>query len=186
MNSKDKMDKKGKQSEVEAEVEKKAETGKNNTIQDSQNAVAACKKENEQLKDQYLRVKADFENFKRRMEKDQVQWFKNAQAQVFSDLLEVIDNFDRAFEQKENMEKTDDLKGWLQGFELIHKSLQNLLKKYEVQEVTEMTDFNPELHEALVQVESSDHKTGQIVDVMNKGYRFKGQLIRPAKVTVAK
>ena len=146
--------------------------------------VSKCEQERDNFKAQFLRVTADFENFKRRQEKEQAQWYQQAQADVLKDLLVIVDNFDRALQEKQA--RTPELASWLQGFELIHKFIKKLLKDYEVEELKNMSEFDPEFHEALAQVEAEDKTPGEIVDVLEKGYTFKGSLLRPAKVTVVK
>jgi molecular chaperone GrpE len=145
-----------------------------------------CKKELAYWKDQFLRSKADFENFKRRIEKEQTQWFQTAQAVLLFDLLNVVDDFDRAFEEKQKEGYSLELKAWIEGFELIRKSLHKLLSKYDVKEIKIEAEFDPRIHEAVAQVDSPDHKAGQIVDVIQKGYTFKDAVLRPAKVTIAR
>ena len=75
---------------------------------------------------------------------------------------------------------------WMQGFSMIHKELSAYLKKQDVIEIEQMVTFDPELHEALMQVESEDHKEGDITQVLQRGYALKGKVIRPAKVAVCK
>ena len=156
----------------------------NQTDVSENNALLKCEQERDNFKAQFLRVTADFENFKRRQEKEQAQWYQQAQADLLKNLLVVVDNFDRALQEKQT--RTPELASWLQGFELIHKSIKKLLKDYDVEELKNMTEFDPEFHEALAQVESEDKNPGDIVDVLEKGYTFKGLLLRPAKVTVVK
>jgi len=144
------------------------------------------KKEIEQWKTLCLRAAADLENYKRRVEKDQALWYKQAQERVLLDLLKVVDDFDRAQEERQDQEPSEELKGWFEGFELIYKSFQKMLQQYDVDEIEQMTQFDPHLHEAVVQVDSPDHESGQIVEVLQKGYMFKDDVLRPAKVTVAK
>jgi len=153
---------------------------------DQETKLEACSNGLEQWKSQFLRSNADFENFKRRMEKEQAQWYQTAQAQLLLELLNVVDDFDRAFEGAQKQKVSEELAGWFKGFELIYKSLHRILQKYEVQEIEQMTEFDPNLHEALAQIDSPEHESGQIVDVMQKGYTFKGQVLRPAKVSVAR
>lgn len=138
-----------------------------------------CLIEKDEWKDRCLRTAADYENFKRRSEKERVQWITNTQAAMLNDLLSVVDDFDRAFANK-------DQAGSPEGFQMIYKSFQKLLDKFGVQEIKEVAEFDPNLHEAIMQVESPDHQAGQIVQVLQKGYRFKDQILRPAKVSVAK
>lgn len=137
-----------------------------------------CLLQKDEWKDRCLRTAAEFENFKRRSEKERVLWITNTQASILADVLGLVDDFERAFAQPAGESR--------EGFELIYKSLQKILQKYGVQEIKEVTEFDPTLHEAIMQVESADHQAGQIVQVLQKGYRFKDQILRPAKVSVAK
>lgn len=153
------------------------------TIQEKQNATIEhqlneCLLEKDEWKDRCLRTAADFENFKRRSEKERIQWITNTQSSVLADVLDIVDDFERALAQPADQSR--------EGFELIYKSLQKILQKYGVQEIKEVAEFDPNLHEAIMQVESADHQAGQIVQVLQKGYRFKEQILRPAKVSVAK
>jgi len=153
---------------------------------DTNKELERCQKESEQLKAQFIRATADLENFKRRMEKEQAQWYQAAQAALLIDLLNVVDNFDHALQEKKKEERSAEFQAWLEGFELIRKSFDTLLQKYEVKEIKEVVEFDPQFHEAVAQVDAPDKKSGQIVEVVQKGYTFKGELLRPAKVTVAR
>ena len=101
-------------------------------------------------------------------------------------MLAIVGDFDRAVQEHQKKERTPQLDAWLTGFEMINKSLYKFLKKYEVEEITELVSFDPTLHEALVHIESAQHESGQIIEVMQKGFTFKGEVLRPAKVSVAK
>ena len=155
----------------------------NNTLQEE---LENCKIEVAEWKDRFVRLNADFENFKKRMIEQQRLWIGTAQAEIFTDLLTITDNFERALTEHEKQEKTPESKAWIEGFALIYQSLVALLHKFGVEEITEHDTFNPIYHEALVQVDSPDHEAGAIVEVMQKGYRFKDKVLRPAKVSVAK
>jgi len=131
-------------------------------------------------KDKYTRVFADFENYKKRMNREQIQWMQTAQTMVIKDLLTVVDNFERALSQK-----TEENAAVYVGIEMIYKSVVQLLTKYGVKEFTEYKEFDPEFHEALMHKESPDHESGQVVEVLEKGFMIKDKVLRPAKVTVA-
>lgn len=145
-----------------------------------------CTDELASVKDQLVRLGADFQNYKKRTEKDKANWGHLIQADLFNELLPIIDDFDRALDQAQKEEKTEEFTEWLKGFSLIHKSLYDFLKKQKVEPIEEVTTFDPELHEALVQVDSDEHESGAIVDVMQRGFLLNGKVIRPAKVSVAK
>lgn len=135
--------------------------------------------------DKYLSLTADFQNYKKRVTQERTDWAHDAQKAVIVDLLAIIDNFERALEQEKKREETAHV-AWLAGFEMIYQSLEKLLTKFGVQEITDFSLFNPKYHEALVQVESDKHKSGDIVQVLQKGYTMHDKVIRPAIVSVAK
>lgn len=146
----------------------------------------SCAVELAYAKDQLARLGADFQNYKRRTEKDRSHWMHMIQSDLITDLLPLVDNFDRALEEAEKEDVSEEVKKWMQGFEMIHKELSSFLKKQDVKEIEQMETFDPELHEALMQVESEDHKEGDITQVLQRGYSLKGKVIRPAKVAVCK
>lgn len=135
--------------------------------------------------DKYLSLTADFQNYKKRVGQERADWAHDAQKLVFVELLAVIDNFERALEQEKKRENAEGV-AWLKGFEMIYQSLEKLMTKFGVQQITDFTTFNPKYHEALVQVESDKHKSGAVVQVMQKGYMMHDKVIRPATVSVAK
>ncbi len=140
-----------------------------------------CKLDVALWQDKTARAFADFENYKKRMEREQMQWMQTAQANILKDLLTVVDNFDRALSAK-----NDTTADMYVGIEMIYKSVMQLLQKYGVHEFTDYTTFDPELHEALMDTQSADHTTGQIVQVLEKGFMIKDKVLRPAKVMIAK
>lgn len=145
--------------------------------------LTACKTERDAWKEKYVRVQADLDNFTKRIDKERLQWRNTVQASLLLDILPIVDDFDRAFEQSQT---TADMQSWMAGFEMIYKNLKKFLDKYEVKEVPASLPFDPAYHEALVQVESPAHKSGEIVAILQKGYTFRDSVLRPAKVSVAK
>jgi len=135
--------------------------------------------------DKYLSLTADFQNYKKRIDNERAEWSYDAQRKVFVGLLEIIDNFERALDQERKRESAEGI-AWLAGFEMIYQSLEKLIHTFGVQEITDFSTFNPKYHEALVQVESADHKSGEIVQVLQKGYMMNDRVIRAATVSVAK
>lgn len=141
-----------------------------------------CKVALEEWKNKFLRTQADFDNFTRRIEREKITWLRFGQAALLKDLLPIVDNIDRALASQVTTEEPQQL---LTGFELIRKEFHKFLTANGVEEIKQMATFDPQLHEALMQVESPDHKPGTIVQVLEKGYQFKGEVLRPAKVSVA-
>lgn len=145
----------------------------------------SCKEEYDVLKSSYMRLMADFENAQKHMAKERARCFMQAQSDLILQLLPVIDNFDRAFAEKEKEEISPELEPWFKGFILIKKQFDSMLNALGIQEI-ETKEFDPEFHEAVYSVEKDDAESGSIVDVIQKGYAFKDHVIRPAKVSVAK
>lgn len=154
--------------------------------QRSSEDLTKCKAEVESWKEKYLRVQADYDNFTKRNEKERLHWKTTAQAMVFLDLLPIIDDFDRALETQNKQTITPETEIWISGFELIRKALQKILEKYDVVQIPDGLPFDPMYHEAIAQVDAPDKKSGEIVAILQKGYTFKGQVLRPAQVSVAK
>jgi molecular chaperone GrpE len=124
---------------------------------------------------------ADLENVRRRLDKERQHLVDAAQMTLLRDLLEIVDNFDRAFA---DLQHRPELAPYIAGFELIYKSLQKFLARYGVHEMTTLTVFNPEFHEAVIHVDEPNVEPGHIVTVLQKGYLYHNQVLRPARVSV--
>lgn len=157
------------------------------TLNEEQNTVQLTEQEQElqQLRSALARVSADFENYKKRVTKDQAAWRQNSQAEIFLELLVTIDSFDQAFTQYESG-KNPELDNWITGFQMIHKNFHDLLKKFKITIIDENLPFNPEYHEAIAQVVADNKAVGEIVTVHQKGFMLGERVLRPATVTVAK
>jgi molecular chaperone GrpE len=143
----------------------------------------SCQQELARWKELYLRLQADMENMKRRMYKDQELQINRTMADLFTDLLPVVDNFDRALQASKEYASDDPL---LHGLMLIRKDFAQVLERYGVREMTEVTTFDPELHEAVSQIAAEGNtEAGTILTVLERGYWYKDQVLRYAKVTVA-
>lgn len=148
-----------------------------------QNQLQECQQEVQRWKELYTRLNADIENMKRRAYKDQEFSVNRTMIQVFGDLLPVLDNFDRALASSTgDVQEASLYKGLL----LIRKEFAGVLERYGVREMTEIQQFDPEMHEALSQIPANEQfKSGSIVTVLEKGYWYKDQILRHAKVSVA-
>lgn len=147
-----------------------------------QESTSSCEQELLASKERFARLTSDFENYKRRTEKEKVSWMHSAQSVVFADLLSIIDDFERAIAAHKTSPERNDAT----GFELIYKALQKTLEKYGVTPIADTATFDPEKHESLMLVDSEHHASGEIVQTLQKGFMFKDQVLRPAKVSVAK
>lgn len=138
-------------------------------------------------KDKYLRAHADFDNSKKRLEKDKMNAVSYANESFAKDILAVMDSFENALASMEESEENSEvLEKMKEGVTLTHEQLKKILEKNHIKEVTCEGEFDPEVHQAIMQVESDAHETGDIVQVMQKGYTIKDRVLRPAMVSTCK
>ena len=141
------------------------------------------KSELEKEKDKFLRLFAEFENYKKRTSRERMELFKTAGQEVISAMLPVLDDFDRAMKELDRSGDEDLLK----GVELIHNKFKDTLqgKGLEEIEVSQGDTFDPEVHEAVTQIPAPDKSLkGKVVDVIEKGYKLGDRIIRHPKVVV--
>jgi len=142
----------------------------------------AATQEDEDMKTKYLRLAADFQNFKRRTEKEKSDIYAYANEKFALDLLDVIDNFERALVHQDDC-KDEKMK---EGMELIFKQLQGVLEKNKITEIPALgEDFDPNVHNAVMTNASEDYESGKVSAVLQKGYKLNNKVIRPAMVMVA-
>ena len=145
--------------------------------------VPALQKERDDLYDRLLRKTAEFDNFRKRVERDRKDMIEWAAADVLSDMLAIADDFDRALAA----EAPPEAQQYKAGLELIHRQLAEVLKKRGVTPVEALgADFDPHLHQAVAYEEVAGAREGEVVGVMAKGYKLGDRLLRPALVKVAK
>ena len=138
-------------------------------------------------KDKYLRAHADFENSKKRLEKDKMNAVSYANESFAKDILAVMDSFENALASMEESEDSSEvLEKMKEGVNLTHEQLKKVLEKNHIKAVDCEGEFNPEVHQAIMQVESDAHETGDVVQVMQKGYTIKDRILRPAMVSTCK
>ena len=137
------------------------------------------------LEDNNLRTKAEFVNFRRRKEEETSRMLKYANEDLIKELLPTIDNFERAIDMDDdNLE--DEVSKFLSGFKMIYCNLTNVLKKYEVTEIEAMNQvFDPTVHQAVMTEKKEGVEAGVVIDVLQKGYKLKDKVIRPAMVKVS-
>ncbi|MFV0604731.1 MAG: nucleotide exchange factor GrpE [Niabella sp.] len=135
-------------------------------------------------KDKYLRLAAEFDNFRRRTAKEKTELFQTAGKDVITDLLEVLDDAERATKQ---LEKSED-NNVKEGVSLVFNKLKNILQAKGLKEMQSVgTEFDPELHEAITEIPApSDDLKGKVVDEVSKGYYLNDKIIRHPKVVVGK
>jgi molecular chaperone GrpE len=136
--------------------------------------------ENSELQDRFLRAQAEFQNFRKRVDKDRLELSEYASMEACRTLLPIIDDFERAL-QTENADKT-----YVQGLELIRQRLFEALKKLGLEPIVAQGEpFDPHIHHAVEMVETEDVPDHTVLGEFQRGYNFKGRLLRPAMVKVA-
>lgn len=146
-------------------------------------ALAAKEKEAEENFDRYLRTVAELENFKKRAARDKADIIKYGKEDLIKDILPFLDSLDRALAHAES----SDAQSFASGIALIQDQLLCCLKKHGVERIDSIGEnFDPNVHEALMQMNSAEHQDNQIVSEMEKGYLLNGRLIRPSRVCVCK
>lgn len=147
--------------------------------------IEKLKEENSSLKDQYLRKHADFENFRRRMNKEKQDSIKYGNSGLLKDLIEVIDNFERAIKTSA---ESDDLASFREGIAMIEQHFTSMLSsKWGLEKIEAVgQEFDANLHEALMMEDSEDVEVTTVVEDFQTGYKLHDRILRPTKVKVAK
>jgi molecular chaperone GrpE len=140
-------------------------------------------KANEYL-DGWQRARADFSNYKKRVEREQSQIYQNAAGSILKRYLGIVDDLERALK---NRPQDGDGAAWAEGIELIYRKLLSILESEGIQPMeAEGKPFDPNLHEAIMSEESDEHESGQIIEVLQQGYTLGDKVLRPAMVRVAR
>lgn len=153
----------------------------------SEEIIAQLQEQLQQSEDKYLRVHADFENIKKRLEKEKYQAIDYASEKFAKDLLAPIDTLEMALAAEEaatNLSAEDLLAKLKEGVELTIKNFYTAFEKHNITVVDTDGEFDPNYHNAIMQVASDNHENGEIVQVMQKGYLLKDRLLRPAMVSI--
>ena len=138
-------------------------------------------KEDEELNVRYLRLAADFQNYKKRVEKEKSDIYAFANEKIVVELLDVIDNFERALEHSK-----DNSEGFAEGMNMIFKQFRGVLEKNGVEEMSAIGEsFDPNFHHAVLTENSVEYESGKVTMVLQKGYMLNKKVIRPAMVKVA-
>ena len=164
--------------------QKQEEAKKERLVEVSSFEIDKLKKEAEEYKDKWLKVHAEYENTRKRLEKEKHDHIKFANEDIISKLFPIMDNFDMAFAA---MEKAEDKEAVMEGIKLVQKEFHRVLEENGVERIeTVGKEFDPNLHEAVQAVETEEVPDGEIVEEVRSGYLLNGRILRPAKVKVAK
>jgi len=146
-------------------------------------ALIELQKERDALKEQFLRAVADFDNYRKRIERERREQSEYAATDVLLELLPILDNFERALQAPAG----GDAEAFKRGVELIHKQMLDLLRKRGVTHVDALgADFDPNVHQAVIHEPSEEHREGEVMQELQRGYKLGDRLLRPAMVKVAK
>ena len=177
-----------KEQELQQEPEAKAEEQKAekpaDEVAELKNQIQKLESEKAEMKDQFLRKAADFDNFRKRLIRDKEDAVSFANTSLLTDLIDVLDDFERA---EDAARKSKDFDTLANGVDLIEKRLATLLeKKWGLSKYVPLNEaFDPEKHEALMMTESPDVKEATVAEVFQNGYILHGRVIRHAKVKVS-
>lgn len=176
--------------EVDAEENGEAaseETSGEESVESSQAIEEGSSEENPellQLKDKYLRTLAEYENFRKRSEKEKAQMFELGAKSIIEALLPVVDNFERALSHVQEEEKDSP---FVKGIEGIYKQIQKMFADCNIQEIEALgKKFDPALHNAVMTEEEGDAEEDTITQDLQKGYTYRGNVVRHSMVKVKK
>ncbi len=139
-----------------------------------------------ETRDRLIRLQADFENYRRRAQREREEAVRYGSQNLFKDLLTTVDNLERAIDHA-RMGGGADLENLLQGVELVQKGLVGLMSTHGVEEIDALGKlFDPALHEAMAQAPDASQAPNTILEVLQKGYKLRDRLLRPARVIIAR
>ena len=175
----------------ELSKENEEEVEQNENIQEDGNSdeVEVLNNQLKECEDKYLRIHADFENIKKRMQKEKSVAISYAHEQFARDLLPIIDSLDMALNicKNDECDPNDNLLEKVkEGIDLTIEQFKKTFEKHGIELVNVDEGFNPNFHEAVMQLESDEKESGEILEVFQKGYKIKDRVLRPAMVSIVK
>jgi molecular chaperone GrpE len=145
--------------------------------------VQAVERERDALRDRLLRTAAEFDNFRKRVDRERRELSEFAASDILSEVLPIVDNFERALQAPAPAEA----ESFRTGIEMIHRQMLDLLRKRGVKPIEALgADFDPNFHQAVIHEPSADHRDGEVIAELQRGYMLGDRLLRPAMVKVAK
>ena len=171
-----------KNQEVEEKVEEQVEQTQESSGSTPEQSIEELEARIADLEDKNLRMMAEFDNYRRRTNKEKLELMATAGERIFKEMLPLVDDFERAAEA---MEKTDDIDAVREGIKLIQQKFISFLDKEDVHAIeTEGVDFNTDEHEAVTTFAAGEEQKGKVIDCTQKGYKLGDKVIRFAKVVV--
>ena len=158
------------------------EVSRSSAVQELEREMETLQKEKEELYDRLIRKQADFENFRKRSEKEKREFQQYALTDIVGELIFILDNFERAFSHAGDASGSE----YAKGVQLIYRQLKDLLEKRGLRVIeSEGKKFDPNFHEAVAREERNDVEEGTILEELQRGYFFHNRLLRPAMVKVS-
>jgi len=140
------------------------------------------RREKDSLQDRLLRTAAEFDNYRKRVERERRDLADYMKADILAEILPIVDNFERALQAP-----SSDIDSLRKGVELIHKQMHDFLRKRGVTPIEALgADFDPNFHQAVIHETSPSHREGEVIEELQRGYMLGDKLLRPAMVKVAK
>ncbi len=156
----------------------------NNELNKLKDKIKAQKNENNELNDKYMRLVAEFDNYKKRTDKGYISLIQNANEELITNLLPIVDDLERSLD---NLNEKNDFKTLIDGVKLIYKNLVSILEKQGLKPLLSVgEEFDPDKHDALLQAEKDGVESNHIIDEHLKGYILNDKVIRHAQVIVSK
>jgi molecular chaperone GrpE len=169
------------ENEVIEEVQEEMESASTYTVEGEE--LEQLRKQADENYQRYLRTQADFDNFRRRARQEKEDLAKYASQKLVESLVPIIDNFDRALQSSK---ETQDFDGLVKGIDMVFRQFEGVLQTEGVKQIESVGQpFNPEFHQAIMQVETDEYEEGIVVEELQKGYMLNDRVIRPAMVKVS-
>lgn len=166
------------------EIEESGPAGIDDDLNSLETELEELRLKAEEYLDGWQRARAEFSNYKKRVQREREEDHARLSGQILSRYLDVVDDFERALKDAPS---GDEVQAWTAGIDLIYKKLNAILESEGVEEIEALgIIFDPTYHEAIIQDEVKGHKEGEIVEVIQRGYKIGDRILRPTKVRIAK
>ena len=168
---------------AQEELNESQETQESANEEECEDAISSLKEEIDKINNQYIRLAADFDNYRKRQMQERESLLKYGAEETLKKMIEALDNIDRA---KASVENIDDVKTVKDSYELVFKQIYDVLSKMGLETIeTQGKEFDPNFHDAVMQTPTSEHSENIIINELQKGYKMGDKVLRPALVNVA-
>ena len=168
---------------AQEELNESQETQGSANEEECEDAISSLKEEIDKINNQYIRLAADFDNYRKRQMQERESLLKYGAEETLKKMIEALDNIDRA---KASVENIDDVKTVKDSYELVFKQIYDVLSKMGLETIeTQGKEFDPNFHEAVMRTPTSDYPEHTIINELQKGYKVGEKVLRPALVNVA-